>query len=95
MIKYQDVSIGKIISEIKSKNGEIKSMCLNPYNAVILTGHSNGCVSMWTPNMGEPVVKFLAHSNSVTSLSVDVYGKNLVTCGSDGKMKIWDLKNYK
>ena len=44
MIKYQDVSIGKIISEIKSKNGEIKSMCLNPYNAVIITGHSNGTV---------------------------------------------------
>jgi hypothetical protein len=33
----------------------------NPWNAVMHLGHSNGVVSMWTPNMSTPVVKMLCH----------------------------------
>lgn len=94
MIKYQDVTLGKIVSEIKTKNGEITSMCQNPYNAVICTGHSNGTVNMWTPNYGsDPVVKILSHPFSVNTMSIDPTGKYLVTTGSDSKMKVWDLRN--
>lgn len=39
----------------------------NPYNAVSLLGHSQGVVSMWTPNLTTSVVKLLAHKVSLTS----------------------------
>jgi len=94
MIKYQDVSIGQIVSEIKSKSGDITAMTQNPWNAVILSGHSNGCINMWTPNYGsEPVVKILAHSNTVNSISVDPQGYYLVSTGVDSKTRVWDLRN--
>lgn len=95
MIKYQDISIGKIISEIKTKSGDITSMCQNSNNAVVLTGHSNGCINMWTPNLPEAVIKILAHPNTISSVSVDPNGFNLVTCGNDSKMRVWDLRTYK
>ena len=94
MIKYQDISIGKIVSEIKTKSGFITSFTQNPSNAVIISGHSNGLVQMWTPNFAsDPVVKIFAHPYSVNALSVDIDGYTLVTCGNDSKMKIWDLRN--
>jgi U3 small nucleolar RNA-associated protein 7 len=70
-------------------------MCQNNYNAIILTGHSNGCVNMWTPNFSEPVVKILTHPNTVNSVAVDHGGHNLITCGNDSKMRIWDLRTNK
>ncbi len=94
MIKYLDVSIGKLHTEIKTKSGDITAMTQNQNNAVVLTGHSNGVVNMWTPNFGsEPVVKILTHPNTVTGLSVDNSGYYLTTTGNDAKMKVWDLRN--
>jgi U3 small nucleolar RNA-associated protein 7 len=93
-IKYLDVSLGKMVSEIKTKSGEISSMSQNPSNAVIITGHSNGCVNMWTPNFAsDPVIKILCHPSSVTGLCVDPSGTCLTTIGSDSKMKVYDLRN--
>jgi U3 small nucleolar RNA-associated protein 7 len=95
MIKYQDISIGKIVTEIKTKSGDISSMCQNPFNGIILTGHSSGVVNMWTPNLSDPAVKLLCHPNTVNTISVDFSGNNLVTCGNDCKMRIWDLRTFK
>ena len=93
-IKYLDVSMGKVASEIKTKSGDITALSQNPFNAIIVSGHSNGCVNMWTPNFAsEPVVKLLCHPNSVSSVTVDPYGNYLTTTGNDSKMKVWDLRN--
>lgn len=94
-VKYQDVSIGKIITEIKTKSGDITSMSQNPRNAVILTGHSNGVVNLYTPNFSDPVATLLTHPNSVNNVAVDHSGNYLVTTGTDSKMRVWDLRNYK
>ena len=92
-IKYLDISMGKIVSEIKTKNGIISCFCQNQQNAVIASGHSNGILNLWTPNFSEPVVKMFAHSNRINSVSIDNDGYTLITCGNEQKMKIWDLRN--
>jgi U3 small nucleolar RNA-associated protein 7 len=48
-------------------------MCLNPHNAVVCLGHSKGIVTMWTPNVKEPVAKMLAHRQPVTAVTIDRY----------------------
>lgn len=60
------------MSEAKTKRGAPIAITQNRMNGVILTGHGNGEVAMWTPNMGSrPVVKMLAHPSApLTSLSV-------------------------
>ena len=68
-------------------------MCQNNTNAIIVSGHSSGVVNMWTSNFSEPVVKILAHPNTISTFAVD--GNNLITCGNDSKMRVWDLRTNK
>ena len=93
-IKYLDISIGQIVSEIKTNSGMISCLTQNPNNAVIITGHSNGLIQMWTPNYGDtPVVKIFAHSSKINSICVDLEGNYLTSVANDSRMKIWDLRN--
>ena len=64
-------------------------------NGVMLSGHGNGEVAMWTPNMGSrPVVRMLAHPSApLTSMSVSRDGTYLATTGKDSRLKIWDIRN--
>ena len=93
-IKYLDISLGQIVAESKTKSGIISCLAQNPFNEVIISGHSNGLIQMWTPNYGStPVVKIFVHSSGINSCCVDLEGNYLTTVGNDTKMKIWDLRN--
>ena len=94
-LKYLDVSMGKVISEAKTKRGPPGCMRQNKMNGIMCLGHATGEVTMWTPNMGStPVVKMLAHPSApVTSLSVSKNGVYMATTGKDSRMKIWDIRN--
>jgi len=76
----------------KTRLGPIRSMRQNSTNAVMHVGHSNGTVTMWTPNVKTPVVKLLCHPGHVTGMAVK--GNNMLTAGADGYWKIWDLRKY-
>lgn len=75
--------------------GPCDAMTQNPWNAVMCLGHSNGVVSMWTPNITEPVVKVLCHRGPVQSLAVDPSGRYMVTAGVDCQVKVWDIRTYR
>ncbi len=64
----------------------------NPHNAALHLGHTNGCVTVWTPNVSTPVVKMLCHRGPLTALAVDVEGMHMVTAGVDGQVKVWDIR---
>lgn len=66
--------MGKEVAAICTKSGRLDVMSQNPYNAVIHLGHSNGTVSLWSPNQKEPLVKMLCHRGAVRSLTVDKTG---------------------
>lgn len=94
-LSWLDVSTGQFVKHFKpTKTNRITNLCQNQRNAVVLTSHFNGSVSMWTPNMDEPVVKMLCHGSPVHDLCVDNQGRYLVTAGVDRKLKLWDLRNY-
>lgn len=50
---------------------------------------------MYSPNISQPVVRMLCHKSAILSLSVQKDGNYMVTTGSDGFMKIWDIRTYK
>ncbi|EJD45594.1 WD40 repeat-like protein [Auricularia subglabra TFB-10046 SS5] len=96
-LKYQDTSTGQIVVEHRTKLGACHTMAQNPHNAVIHLGHQNGTVTLWTPNMSQPVVRLLAHMGPVSSISMDPThaGRYMATAGHDGRVKIWDCRNWK
>ncbi|KAJ4461283.1 putative U3 small nucleolar RNA-associated protein 7 [Paratrimastix pyriformis] len=95
VLKYHDVSTGRLVAQHPTHLGESISMCQNPHNAVMLLGHANGTVTMWTPNMAEPVVKMLTHAAPVQAIGVDNAGRYLATAGLDGLLSIWDVRTYR
>jgi U3 small nucleolar RNA-associated protein 7 len=65
---------------------------MNPYNAVVGLGHSNGTVTQWSPNMSKPLVSLLCHRGPVTALAFESQGNQMITAGMDGKVKVFDLR---
>jgi len=94
-LKYQDVSTGQLVAEMRTKFGSCNAMRQNPRNAIIGLGHHNGIVTMWSPNLSTPLVKMLCHRAPVKAIAFDTEGNSMVTAGLDGQVKIWDIRNYK
>jgi U3 small nucleolar RNA-associated protein 7 len=61
LLSYHDVTTGKQIVAHRTKQGLCEAMTQNPWNAVIHLGHTNGLVTLWTPNMSEAVIKMQCH----------------------------------
>uniref|UniRef100_A0A4W5MRP3 WD repeat domain 46 n=1 Tax=Hucho hucho TaxID=62062 RepID=A0A4W5MRP3_9TELE len=70
-------------------------MAHNPHNAIIHLGHSNGTVTLWTPNQREPLVKMLCHQGGVRSVTIDKTGTYMVTSGMDKRLKVYDIRSYR
>ncbi|KAJ2156980.1 putative U3 small nucleolar RNA-associated protein 7 [Coemansia sp. RSA 552] len=92
---YQDVSEGKVVSEHKPGYGSNHILRVNPYNAVVHMGHGNGMVTLWSPQMSQPLAKILCHKGPVQAMAIDHTGKYMATSGLDGRLKIWDVRNFK
>lgn len=93
-LHYLDTSIGKEIVSHRTKFSRLNVMTQNPYNAVILMGHHNGTLTMWSPNMKEPLLKMICHKNAMRSIAVDKTGLYMATAGQDGHIRIFDIRKY-
>ncbi|MCL4126815.1 UNVERIFIED_CONTAM: hypothetical protein GTU68_009561, partial [Idotea baltica] len=92
-LNWLDVTIGDKAIQVPTRKGKIDVMCQNPWNAVICCGHTNGTVTMWTPNVKEPVFSILCYPQPIRSLAVDPTGRYMATGCLDRTVKIWDTRN--
>jgi U3 small nucleolar RNA-associated protein 7 len=96
-IRYQDVSTGNLVAEYSYKGqlgGKCTNMAQNQQTGVMNLAHANGVVSLWSPSQNTPLARILCHKGPILSLAVDSQGVKMATAGADGKLKIWDLRNY-
>lgn len=94
-LKYQDVSTGQLVAELRTRLGATTAMTQNPWNAVMHLGHSNGSVTLWTPSMPQPVVKLLSGRGPINSIAVDRSGHYMVSVDRSKCMKIWDIRTFR
>ncbi|XP_050776990.1 WD repeat-containing protein 46 isoform X2 [Gopherus flavomarginatus] len=93
-LQYLDISVGKEVATICTRGGRLGVMGQNPANAIIHLGHSNGTVTLWSPNIKEPLVRMLCHRGGVRAVAVDSSGMYMATSGLDRKLHIYDLRAY-
>lgn len=93
-LRYQDTSTGTMVAQQRTHLGRCEVLRMNPYNAVLGLGHSNGTVTMWSPNMSTPLVSMLCHRGPVTTIAFEPQGRQMVTAGMDGKVKVFDLRKF-
>ncbi|CAJ1338539.1 unnamed protein product [Effrenium voratum] len=92
-IAWRDITHGQQVAEHKMHLGPATCLRQNPKNGIMHVGHNRGVVSMWAPNVKEPVVKMGCQNAQVMALAVsDNY---MVTAGAESKWKVWDLRTYK
>jgi U3 small nucleolar RNA-associated protein 7 len=94
-LSYIDVSIGKKVAGFSTAHGRCDLMTQNPSNAVIHLGHSSGTVTLWSPNMKEPLAKMLCHKSGVRSLAINQAGNYMVTSGLDHLLNVWDMRTFR
>ncbi|XP_035671090.1 WD repeat-containing protein 46-like [Branchiostoma floridae] len=94
-LQYLDVSLGKELAAFNVKQGCLNVMTQNPQNAVVHLGHANGTVTLWSPNVKEPLAKLLSHVTAVRSIAVDKTGTYMATSGQDRYMKVFDIRALK
>ena len=70
-------------------------MVQNTYNGIMCLADRRGVVSMYSPNIGQSLIRMLCHKSAISSIAVQKDGNYMVTTGNDGLMKIWDLRTYK
>lgn len=93
---YQDVSTGQLVAQHRTRLGPSTGvLAQNPFNAVLVAGHTNGSVTMWSPNQTVPLVKMLVHRGPVRAAAVDASGRFLVTAGADCRVKVWDVRTFR
>ena len=91
ILRYIDTSTGQQCARHFTKMGPCHSMRQNQSTSVVHVGHTDGCVSLWTPSIPEPVMKIRAHYGPVSALACHDQ-MNIVTAGGEGKWKIWDMR---
>lgn len=94
-LSYLDTSIGKMVTDIKMGMGDPTSFCQNPTNAIIHVGHTNGTVSLWSPNSNEYLIKLLCHPSPIVSTAISPDGNLMATSDIGRFIKIWDIRNFK
>jgi len=94
-LRYLDVSTGVCANDIATRMGDCNVMRANPWNGIVHLGHNNGTVTLWSPNMHEPLVKMLCHKGAIAALAIDRGGRYMATSGVDGQLKLWDVRTYK
>lgn len=82
------------------------SIAFTPDNQVIATSNHDGTIKLWNTKTGKliktlkghritqqekPILHFLSPLFTVTSLNFTPDGRNLISTGADGKIKIWGV----
>ncbi|XP_066842810.1 WD repeat-containing protein 46 [Anser cygnoides] len=94
-LQYLDISVGKEVAALCTRGGRLAVMAQNPATAIVHLGHSNGTVTLWSPNVKEPLVRMLCHRGAVRAAAVDPTGTYMATAGLDRKLQLWDLRTYR
>jgi U3 small nucleolar RNA-associated protein 7 len=98
-LKYHDTSTGSLVSTHRTRLGPSTTLKVNPSNAVIHVGHTNGTVTLWSPAQSNYLVKMKCttggSSTAITDLAIDQRGHTMVTCGMDRQIRVWDLRMYR
>ena len=92
MLSWLDVSTGKLIALRRSRLGEICELKRDFSTNVAAAAHECGQVTLWSPQCSYPLLKLAAHRSRVVDLSYDISGTYLVTMGTDGYTRIWDMR---
>ena len=71
------------------------SFALAAGDAPVASGSKDGSLCLWDVKTGRRLARWTAHKGSVTALAFHPDGQTLVSGGSDGVVKVWNLADIR
>ncbi|KAL3845773.1 hypothetical protein ACJIZ3_003176 [Penstemon smallii] len=94
-LHFQDITTGKMISNIRTGLGRSDVMEVNRFNNVVAVGHSKAGVSMWKPTSAVPIYTRQCHMGyPVTAIAFHSNGHLMATAGIEREIELWDLRKH-
>lgn len=91
MLKIFEVSTG---NEVVSINGQsfngFKSVAMSPDGKHLVSGNSNGTITIWDANTGKEITAIKGHTKMVNSVAYSPDGKIIASVSDDGSVSIWN-----
>lgn len=91
VLHYQDTTVGKLVSEINTKEWD-SALAQDATNGVLYLTGPSGHVSLWSPRSNEYLAKIMCHASKIRHLKVSETGKYLVTSAGH-TVSSWDIRN--
>mmetsp|Transcript_29026 Transcript_29026/g.48778 ORF Transcript_29026/g.48778 Transcript_29026/m.48778 type:complete len:306 (+) Transcript_29026:45-962(+) len=92
-LKVWDIHQNKVIGNFKPAQSMIYSVSVNPVNKTILCGCIDGSVRIYHLSTREPLTQFFAQGDPVVSIQCHGSGREILTAGQDGLIRLWDSNN--
>ena len=90
--KRWHVESGKLLASYDTSDiAGINRVAFSSYRQLIITGHNDGSMIIWSVNTGTILKRFRAHDGWVETIAVSPDGKALASGGPLGKVKYWNL----
>ncbi|OQA36079.1 MAG: WD domain, G-beta repeat [Candidatus Dependentiae bacterium ADurb.Bin331] len=87
-----DLTTGnQLISHEIPGNVTITTIKIDPTSKFIATGHANGVIYYWKPELGKPH-KFVNHVGAVNDIDFNCNGSRMASAGQDQALCIWNLE---
>lgn len=92
-IKIWQVSNGKPLHTLKGHRRGVWSLAISPVEQLVASVSADRTVKLWSLAGGEACLRTLeGHVTSVLRVQFMHQGSKLITAGSDGLLKVWDLE---
>ncbi|XP_066997395.2 transducin beta-like protein 3 [Anabrus simplex] len=98
VVNVLDVDLGKVTSSLGQTDNEAEEDIINTFalshdNKQLVTSHKSGLLKLWQWNDGVLLKSWKSvHKGPVASLALSPSGLQLVSGGTDGGVRLWDLQ---
>ena len=82
---------GKPLVTLEGHTQPVTALAITGESAKLLSGDSSGMLRVWSPATKALLAEVAAHTGGVTAADWSVDGKQWLTSGGDGLIKLWEL----
>ncbi|VEN44166.1 unnamed protein product [Callosobruchus maculatus] len=95
-VRIWESSSAQELLRIRVENFSCSSVVFARDGKSILTGWNDGVIRSFTPLTGRLIYAILnAHNKGVSALAITSHGRNLVTGGCEGQIRLWEVTPFR